>query len=141
MTDAALESVTEEEVEEKQPQTFGAMIDEMYQLREQKQGLESQAKKLKEQMDLLESAIINRLDVDETTMSRGKTASAILTETVVPKIDDWDEFYSYILENEAFHLLQRRPATTACRETLEAGEQIAGVSTFTKRAISLRKIT
>ena len=70
-----------------------------------------------------------------------QAASAILTETVVPKIDDWDEFYSYIQENEAFHLLQRRPSTAACRETLEAGEQIAGVSTFTKRAISLRKIT
>lgn len=141
MTDAALEVVTEEEVEEKQPQSFGAMIDEMYKLREEMQGYTSKAKKLKEQMDLLESAIINRLDIDETTMSRGKAASAILTETVVPKIDDWDEFYNYIQENEAFHLLQRRPATTACRETLEAGEQIAGVSTFTKRAISLRKIT
>jgi hypothetical protein len=141
MTDAALEIVTEEAVEEKQPQSFGSMIDEMYELREEMQGYTSKAKKLKEQMDILEAAIINRLDVDETTMSRGKAASAILTETVVPKIDDWDEFYSYIQENEAFHLLQRRPSTAACRETLEAGEQIAGVSTFTKRAISLRKIT
>jgi len=141
MTDAALEIDTEEEVEEKQPQSFGSMIDEMYQLREEMQGYTSKAKKLKEQMDVLEAAIINRLDVDETTMSRGKAASAILTEVDVPKIDDWDAFYEYIQENEAFHLLQRRPSTAACRETLEAGEQIAGVSTFTKRSISLRKIT
>jgi len=117
------------------------MIDEMFELRTLKQDYESKAKKIKEQMDVLESAIINRLDIDETTMSRGKTASAILTETVVPKIDDWDSFYEYIKDNEAFHLLQRRPATTACRETLEAGEVISGISTFTKRSISLRKIT
>ena len=32
-------------------------------------------------------------------------------------------------------------STAAARETLEAGENISGVSTFTKRAISLRKIT
>ena len=141
MTDAALEIDTEEAVEAKQPQSFGSMIDEMYQLREEMQGYTSKAIKLKEQMDVLEAAIINRLDVDETTMSRGKAASAILTEVDVPKIDDWDAFYEYIQENEAFHLLQRRPSTAACRETLEAGEQIAGVSTFTKRSISLRKIT
>ena len=127
--------------EAKQPQTFGAMIDEMYEIRSQKQELETEAKQLGEQMKRLEASIITRLDEDETTMSRGKAASAILTETVVPKVEDWDGFYQYIQENEAFHLLQRRVSTAAARETLEAGENISGVSTFTKRAISLRKIT
>ena len=127
--------------EAKQPQTFGAMIDEMYEIRSQKQELETEAKQLGEQMKRLEASIITRLDEDETTMSRGKAASAILTETVVPKVEDWDGFYQYIQENEAFHLLQRRVSTAAARETLEAGETISGVSTFTKRAISLRKIT
>lgn len=142
MTTATAENTApEEEVGAKQPQTFGAMIDEMFELRAQKQELESKAKKLKEKMDLLEAAIITRLDKDETTMSRGKQATAILTEQEIPKVDDWDNFYGYIQENEAFHLLQRRPASTACRETLEAGEVIPGVSIFTKRAISLRKIT
>lgn len=139
MTDAALVPV--DTTEEKQPQTFGAMIDEMYEIRTQKQALESEAKKFGEQMKRLEASIITRLDEDETTMSRGRTASAILTETVVPKVDDWDGFYQYIQENEAFHLLQRRVSSAAARETLEAGETIAGVSTFTKRAISLRKLT
>jgi len=141
MTNATAEIVQEEEVEVKQPQTLGAMIDTMYELRNQKQALESEAKKLKEQMDLLEAQIIIRQDIDETTMSRGKTASAILTEQEIPKVEDWDAFYQYIQENEAFHLLQRRVSTAAARETLEAGETIAGVGTFTKRAISLRKIT
>lgn len=137
----AAEQIAPEEEAEKQPQTFGAMIDEMYELRNQKSEYESKAKKLKDRMDQLEAAIIIRLDKDETTMSRGKMASAILTEQDIPKVDDWDEYYQYIHDNEAFHLLQRRPATTACREMLEAGEVIPGVSTFTKRSISLRKIT
>ena len=142
MTSEALaQDLTDAPEEGKQPQSFGSMIDEMYELRNQKQDYESKAKKIKEQMDVLESAIINRLDIDETTMSRGKTASAILTEQEIPKVEDWDEFYQYIQENEAFHLLQRRVSTAAARETLEAGEIIAGVGTFTKRAISLRKIT
>ena len=121
--------------------TFGKLIDDMYALRLEKEELTSAAKKLGTQLDLMQAEIIDRLDADETTMSRGKLASAILTETVVPKVDDWDGFYQYIHDNEAFHLLQRRLATTAYREMLEAGEVISGVSTFTKRAISLRKIT
>ena len=139
MTTVTAEAMHQDEA--KQPQTFGAMIDEMYEIRTQKQALESKAKKFGEQMKLLEASIITRLDEDETTMSRGKAASAILTEQEVPKVEDWDEFYKYIQENEAFHLLQRRVSTAAARETLEAGETICGVSTFTKRAISLRKIT
>jgi len=128
------------ESEEEKEQTFGSLIDEMYAVRTERQGLEAQAKKLGEKLDAMQARIINRLDLDETTMSRGRAASATLTETVVPKVEDWDGFYKYILENEAFHLLQRRVSSAAARETLEAGEVIDGMSTFTKRAISLRKL-
>jgi hypothetical protein len=129
------------EVEEKQPQKLGAIIDRMYELREQQKALTAEAKKLGEQIESMESQVINRLDDDETTMSRGKAASAVLTETVIPKADDWEAIWEYINNNKANYLTQRRLATTAVREMLEAGEVIPGVSTFTKRAISLRKNT
>lgn len=120
--------------------TFGKLIDGMYELRTKKQAKEKEAKALGKELEAMEMEIINRLDTDETTMGRGKVATAILTETEVAKVEDWDEFYEYIGENEAYHLLQRRPATPACRETINAGDKIGGVSIFTKRAISLRKI-
>jgi len=43
------------------------MLDEMYEFRVQKQVLEREAEKL------LEGSITTRLNIDETTMSRGKT--------------------------------------------------------------------
>lgn len=138
MTEEAKVPVADDTVEKEQ--TFGSLIDEMYAVRTKRQELEAESKKLGEQLEKMTAAIINRLDIDETTMSRGKAASATLTETVVPKVDDWDAFYKYLAENEAFHLLQRRVSSAAARETIEAGEVIDGVSTFTKRAISLRKI-
>lgn len=120
---------------------FGELIDSMYELRTEREKLSSAAKKIGEKLEILEAEIIARLDSDAMTMGRGRAASATLTEVDVPKVDDWDEFYKYIGENEAYHLLQRRPSSAACRETIESGETIDGVGIFTKRAISLRKIT
>ena len=120
---------------------FGALIDSMYALRNEREKLTTAAKKIGEELSVLEAEIIARLDTDEMTMGRGKAASATLTEVDVPKVDSWDDFYKYIGENEAYHLLQRRPSSAACRETIESGETIDGVGIFTKRSISLRKLT
>jgi len=120
--------------------TLGAIIDYMLILRNEAAEHTAAAKKIVEELEALEKAVIERLDKDETTMSRGKTASAILTETPVPKVGNWDSFYEYIKEHDAFHLLQRRTSNPACRETMEAGEEIPGITIFTKRAISLKKI-
>jgi hypothetical protein len=120
---------------------FGELIDGMYELRNEREKLTSAAKKIGEKLVTLEAEIIARLDSDAMTMGRGREASATLTEVEVPKVDSWDDFYAYIGENEAYHLLQRRPSSAACRETIESGEEIAGVGIFTKRSISLRKIT
>ena len=99
------------------------------------------AKKLAESIKLMEVEVMARMDKEGTTMTRGKNAQVILTESDVPQVSDWDEFYEYVLENEAMHLLQRRIAVPAARETIESGDEIAGVSIFTVRQISLRKNT
>lgn len=126
--------------EEMRPQTLGAMIDELYELREKKAALEKQAKAIADDMTIVEGRILSNLDSQDMTMGKGRSASAVLSETVIPKVDDWGDYYEYIKSQDALHLLQRRPATTALREMMEAGEEIPGVSTFTKRSISLRKV-
>lgn len=119
--------------------TLGSLADEMHDLKEEKKALDTRVNKIKESMAALEQELIVLLDAQDSTMSAGRKAQVVLTEVEVPKVDEWDLFYAHIMENEAFHLLQRRPATTACRETLEAGEEIPGMSVFLKRAISLRQ--
>lgn len=119
----------------------GRATDELYELREKKRDLERQVKAVEEQMEELETELIGSLDEQESTMSRGKTASASITESIIPIIEDIEAFHQYMLENEALHLLQNRPAVGAFRELLDAGETIPGLSPMTKRKISLRKLS
>lgn len=124
-----------------QPQPLGAMIDKFYDLREQKRQTDAESAKISAEMNALEAEILQRLDADASTMSRGSKASAILVEAVVPQVTDWEQFYEYILDNNAFHLLQRRASIAPFREMHEAGEEIPGVSPYNRRTISLRKNT
>ena len=119
----------------------GAMIDEMFELREAKKDLEAQIKELNNQMTLIEAELIHKLDAEETSMGRGKSASASVTKSEVPMVEDWDTFGQYLIDNEMLYLLQRRVAVRAFRELKEAGEEIPGTTTFPKRTISLRKIS
>jgi hypothetical protein len=137
--DAIAADIVEAAINPLKALTFGKLIDGMYDLRTEKQAFEAKAKKLGEELELMEAEIIARLDSEDTTMSRGKKAYAILTESQVPNVDDWDAFYAYMIEEEAMHMLQRRIAVPAARETIQAGDTIPGVSMFTKRQIGLRK--
>lgn len=146
MTDQAHPDVQTSQEEEAEASPFadlrfGELVDNMYALRTEKEELMAAAKKLAESIKLMEVEVMARMDKEGTTMTRGKNAQVILTESDVPQVSDWDEFYEYVLENEAMHLLQRRIAVPAARETIESGDEIAGVSIFTVRQISLRKNT
>jgi len=116
------------------------MIDEMFDLREKKKGLETSIKAIKEEMTLLEARLIEKFDSEDSPRGQGRSASASITETSVPAIEDWDTFEKYLVENDALYLLQRRIATRAFKELKNTGESIPGVITFPKRTISLRKL-
>ena len=59
----------------------------------------------------------------------------------MPVVEDWDAFYRYIKENDAFYLLQRRPSATAFREAfqLEGDTGIPGVTAATVIKLQDRK--
>jgi len=119
----------------------GTMIDEMFELRENKKDLEARIKDINEQMTLLEAQLMQKLDDEKQTMGRGSSASATISASEVPMVEDWDAFGQYLIDNDALYLLQRRVAVRAFRELKDAGETIPGTTTFPKRTISLRKIS
>jgi hypothetical protein len=122
--------------------TLGARIDQLNEIREKIRVLESQAKELKESKSLLEDDILEQMSKEGITKSTGTTASVSVSTTVVPQVEDWDKFYTYILRQKAFHLLERRAASAAWREEVEArkGKHLPGVSPFTKTALNLRSL-
>lgn len=118
------------------PAGIGAKIDTRQALCEDKKCVEALLKKLQEQIDAVESSIFEHLDREGTTNGGGKTATVTVGESVVPNVTDWDAFYKYIARMKYFHLLERRPSTTGCRELFETKGAIPGVVPFTKRRLN-----
>lgn len=108
-------------------------------LRERKRELEAEIKLLDQALAANELAIIERLD--EMGVSRfavGKLSFSI-SENTVGNVEDWDQVHSYIRDNNAFHLVQRRLANAAYKELLDMGDSLPGVVPFNKRSLNFRK--
>jgi len=114
-------------------------IDLMFKLREQKRALEAQAKQLGKELDEHERQLIAAYKAVGTVTARGTLASATITETIIPTIDDWGLVEGWILENDALYLLHRRVSSAPWKELRDAGTDVPGIEPFTKQAISLRK--
>ena len=108
-------------------------------LRETKRGIEQQLKELDALLATNEQAIIevadelglDRFAVGELTFS--------ISEQTVGNVEDWDDLYQFIRDNNAFYLLQRRLANAAYKEILDGGDNLPGVVPFTKRSLNMRK--
>jgi hypothetical protein len=122
-------------------ETVGSLIDDLFMLREQRRKLAETDRDLRDQYAELEAKLIAALDVQETTMARGRSALATLSEEELATVTDWDRVHEFVLSNNAFFLLQRRINSAAWREAAaERGEPIPGTTVFKKRSISLRRI-
>jgi hypothetical protein len=123
---------------QEQPLTHGDIIQRMLDIREERRALSTRDKELVEEWDLYQQLLIAQLDESGTDMTRSQVGTATITEEIVPLVEDWDTFLGYIHQEEAYHLLQRRPATAAYRELQNIGLEVPGVVPFKKRSISLR---
>lgn len=99
-----------------------------------------QLKALEERKDQLEAELMEALDsqgVDKTSIRGVGTVG--INESVVPQATDWERIYEYVVEHQAFYLMNRALNAAAYRELLQTGEQVPGISSFTRRTLSVRK--
>ena len=108
-------------------------------LREQKRLLEAEIKTLDAQLSANEQEIIELADdLGLDRFAVGKLTFSI-SEQTVGNVEDWDDLYQFIRDNDAFYLLQRRLANAAYKEMLDSGSALPGVVPFTKRSLNMRK--
>lgn len=119
-----------------------AAIERLFDLRNQITEIKkNMLKPLEEEENELKDQLIGHLmaqGVDQTAV-RG-VGSVSITESVVPSVENWDSFYEYIRENNAFYLLNRAPNSAAFREAITMGDTVPGVVPFTKRNLSVKKL-
>lgn len=118
--------------------TTGNMIDTLHTLREERRLLEKKIEEINKEYSIIEGELLKQMKAEGLEMAKGKFASASLQEVVKPQIEDWDKFYAYIKRNDYFHLLERRPSVTGCRELFETKGKIPGVLPITLQKVSLR---
>jgi hypothetical protein len=99
-----------------------------------------QIKILSEQRKELELSIMDDLDNSGLTLARTEFGTVSLTTEQVASVEDWNMFEEYIYDHRALYLLQRRASNPAYREELNLRSKVPGVSTFTKRKLSLRNV-
>lgn len=118
--------------------TIGEMTDKLHEVRERKRAAEEVVKAIEEEYQALEAKLLEAADAQQTATGKGKKASFSINESVLPQVKDWDVFWKFIGKHKYFHLLERRPSVTGCRELFDTKGAIPGVERFTKRKINLR---
>jgi hypothetical protein len=118
---------------------IGKQIDDVFDLRETKRLLEAKAQEVAVIILAKEILIMAELEAQGLLRAAGKKARVQIVESVVPQVEDWDTFYAFIRRNNAFELLERRPAAAAFREHAanRRNKTVPGVVPFVKRKLSL----
>lgn len=86
----------------------------------QKNDLEARKKALESDlMDTLAEMGMESVKIDGTTYG--------ITASTKPVVEDWDAFYTYVLETGNLSLLYKQATQSVIKEILEAGETVPGV--------------
>jgi len=126
---------------QKKTSTINQKIDQMFKIREKIRALEGGIKILNGEKAEIEAQLMEQMDAEGVTRASGGKASVTVSENVKPAVEDWDAFYKYISKMKYFHLLERRPSVTGCRELFEKRGKIPGVVPFVQRQITMRTLT
>jgi hypothetical protein len=120
-------------------QDFGANIDDLYALREKRLKLQKQLEDMRKKEQDAETRILATLNATGLNKASGNVATVSRKSTIVPQVEDWDEFYNFLHEHKFYHLLQRRVSIPAYTEALELHGGVPGTTQFTKQKLSLTK--
>jgi len=123
------------------PSTLGGCADRLHELKTQRLELEAQAKKLKEEYNILQEYIIETLPKSDASGISGKNASVSVVVKEVPTVTDENKFREFMEANDRYDLAYKaRPNPHAVREMWEDGAEVAGVEKFKRVTISLKKV-
>lgn len=98
--------MTEQEVKlDKVAATYVKIRDKRSELKKQ---YEAEDLKLKDQLDTIESFFLNTLQELGVESARTKHGTIYRSLDIKPSCEDWNAFYAWIAEHEAFDALERR---------------------------------
>lgn len=124
----------------KKEATLAEITDEYYEVQQQRRALDKQSKELKERETSLKNYIAEFLKKNNMSAIGGKYVTATYVRKPKPVVEHWPTFYDFILQNDAFDMLQRRLHEGAIKDRLEQGESIPGLGQIWLDDISVSKV-
>lgn len=118
--------------------TVGKLIEAYIQLRDKRDALRDRHKQELAPLNKAMAAVEDKLQQVMQSMDldnlKSKAGTAYMSTRTSVTVDDWDAFLSFVRDNDAWHLLERRASKTAVEEVTEdTGELPPGLSM--KRAL------
>lgn len=108
-------------------------------IRKQRSDLATERSDLyKEQLEV-EHELLDMLSELGLDAAKTQAGHVRINENIVPKVDDWEQVYQYVVENNQPYILFKRISSAAYRELLNQGIQIPGTEPETLRTIGLTK--
>jgi hypothetical protein len=126
------------------PKSLAVCADLYCSTRDARLALQKEVDLLEENEKLLKAHLIDHIPKSDATGIAGKLCRVSVTTKQIPKVDDWDAFYSYVAKNKSkggFALMNRAVNAKAVAEIWDAGKAVPGVSSFTAISLSLNKIS
>lgn len=122
--------------------SIDTLVQALWNIREKKRELANEEKRLNLAYETAKQELMSLLETQGVSGAITSVARVNITESQVVQVEDWDGFYQYIKENDAFYLLQKRPASTAIKElnTL-LGVNPPGTKMITLKDISITKVS
>ena len=108
--------------------TLDDKINNLIEVKKQIKDINDQLKGIKEREEEIARDLIRELEkAGLKRMANDSATISVVTENV-PDVTDWDQFYRFISEQQAFELLHKRVSATAFRE-LSQTQDVPGVQT------------
>lgn len=106
-----------------------------------KKAYEAEDDKLKADLAKIEAVLLNHLNTTNTDAVRTEAGTFYRQQEIIPSASDWQAFYDWIKENDAFDALERRVKKTFVSEYMEAHEGAIppGVSVYRTFVVRVRK--
>ena len=124
--------------------TTNSVIATYIKLRGQKEAIEAEAKekvdKIRANLMKLEAWLKAEMDANGETSKKTASGTAFITTTDFANVGEWEAVLSYIKDNEAWDMLERRVSKRAVRGYIEANNTVPSVVNYgTRIDVNVRK--
>ena len=124
--------------------TVDEVVSAYIKLRAKKDAMEAntkaEVKKIVEKMDKFEGWLKQQADAQGVTSFKTKHGTAFLKTTDYANVENWDAALNFILDNQAFDLLNKAVSKVAVRGYIDANKAVPpGVNYGTKIEVEVRK--